>query len=488
MQLELILNNDRRFLSSIAAFTHEALRQWPLTEPDAKKLGVLVLGAAANAIDHAYPAGEEGSIKLTVREEHGKLELLVRDYGLPQDVAALERQLHDPTAACGACSLDWPGAEVADEIYWIGFGREGKAIQIVKWLHDAHVAEIGTDLASFKEDVPLAPEQEYTFRRMKPDEAVQVSQLMYRAYGNTYFNEDVYYPDRVAAQNANNSVLSFVAAGADGWLAGHYALELNQDGPVAEGGQAVVDPAHRGRGLLDRMKDAALEEAQRLNLAGWYADAVSVHTMTQQSNLKHGARLTCADLAIAPATEQFRNIETDMPQRVTCLLFFHWLRPAAPRTVYVPARHREIVAAIYANLACPVEFGTPEPASGHGTLKVTIDSGAAKAFVRAEQLGADSAHLIRHAKREIIERSHAEVVYAELPLSDPATPGISEDLEAEGFGFLGIAPCFGARGDLLRLSYLVEPLQREPIKTVDDFTAKLVDYALVEQARVQAAL
>src|SRR5690606_27404580 len=149
-----------------------------------------------------------------------------------------------------------------------------------KWLHADHVEKVaGAELAPFHEDVPLAPPQEYTFRRMLPEEATQVSQLMYRAYGNSYFNEDVYYPDRVEAQNASNRVLSFVAVGANGKLAGHYALELNQEGPVAEGGQAVVDPAHRGRGLLDRMKDVALGEAARLKLFGWYADAVSVHTM-----------------------------------------------------------------------------------------------------------------------------------------------------------------------------------------------------------------
>jgi hypothetical protein len=236
------------------------------------------------------------------------------------------------------------------------------------------------------------------------------------------------------------------------------------------------------------MKDAALDEARRLELAGWYADAVSVHTMTQQSNIKHGAKLCCVDLAIAPSTEEFRNISDNLRQRVTCLLFFHWLRPAEPRTVYVATRHRDFVAEIYSNLGCTIEFGAPVAATGHGSHRVSVDSGALKATIRAEQLGADSAHLIRHAKREVIERSHAEVVYAELPLLDPATPYIADELEAEGFGFLGVAPCFGKRGDLLRMAYLVEPLQREPIKTVDEITAKLVDYALAEQVRVQSAL
>ncbi|TWT30535.1 hypothetical protein KOR42_54430 [Thalassoglobus neptunius] len=147
---------------------------------------------------------------------------------------------------------------------------------------------------------------------------------MYRTYGNTYFNEDVYYPARIAAENARGTVLSFVAVDENGHIAGHYALERNQKGPVAEGGQAVVDPAHRGRGLLDRMKKAALEEAARLNLIVWYADAVTVHTFTQKSNAAHGGHLTAVDLAISPKKEHF-DAASDQAQRVTCLLFFHWL-------------------------------------------------------------------------------------------------------------------------------------------------------------------
>jgi anti-sigma regulatory factor (Ser/Thr protein kinase)/GNAT superfamily N-acetyltransferase len=491
MQLELIFTNDARVLPGIGAFTHETLKQWPLDTAVAEKLGQCVVAAARHAIEHAYPAGEQGSVELTVREEGGKLEFIVRDYGLPQDIAALERRLHDSSVPlANKIALNWPGADVVDELHWIGYGREGQAIQLVKWLHDDHITDKAhpAALAPFKEDAPLAPAQEYTIRRMRPEEAIQVSQLIYRAYGNTYFNEDVYYPDRIAAHNAAGLLLSFVAVGADGQLAGHYALERGEEGPVAEGGQAVVDPAHRSRGLLDRMKDAALAEARNMNLVGVFADAVTVHTRTQQSDVKHGAHLTCVDLAISPRNESFKDISNELPQRLTCLLFFQWLQPPTPCTIYVPGRHREMLTKIYQNLDRPTEFGTPAAAAGHGTLTVKIDSGAACAFVRASEIGADTAQLIRHAKREIIERSHAEAIYAELPLADPATPAIADELEAEGFGLLGIAPCFSLRGDILRLAYLVEPLAREPIHTADTFTAELVDYVLAEQARVQAAL
>jgi GNAT superfamily N-acetyltransferase len=321
---------------------------------------------------------------------------------------------------------------------------------------------------------------------MLAEEAVQVSQLMYRAYGNTYFNPDVYYPDRVAAQNAHGAILSFVARAADGTIAGHYALELNQEGPVAETGQAVVDPEHRGRGLLKMMQGAALEEARRRELIGWYGDAVAVHTLTQKSNVSSGGHLCAVDLGISPAGEVFRGIGGQQSQRVTCLMYFHWLSPPKARTVHVPERHVAITETIYANLQCPIRLGAASPAVGHGVLAVKMQAAAARGNIRAELLGADTFSEIRHAKRDLVERSGAQVVFVDLPLEDPATPALVEALETEGLAFAGIAPEFSSRGDLLRLVYLVEPLQREPIKTLEPLGDQLVNYCLAEQARVRA--
>jgi anti-sigma regulatory factor (Ser/Thr protein kinase)/GNAT superfamily N-acetyltransferase len=488
MDLELLLSNEPRALPGMRAMTRESLRQLPLEDATAAAIEQLVSETVAAAVEHAYPPGEQGSIRLTIREKLGKLEILVRDYGIPQDVRILEERLHESAAAGGRFGS--ATALAVDELHWLGFGREGKALQLVKWLHEERIAarpDAG-DLTPFHDQTPPAPAQQYVIRRMIPEEAVQVSQLMYRAYGNTYFNDDVYYPERVAAQNAHEAVLSFVAVGADGRVAGHYALELNQPGPVAEGGQAVVDPAHRGRGLLEKLKAAALAAAKQHGLTGWYADAVAVHTMTQKSNATHGGVVTAADLAIAPRTESFRELAVSQPQRVTCLLYFHWLEEPRPRIVSVPARHREIVTDIYTRLGCPVEFHDAADPAGHGTLTVQMETGGAKAFLRAGELGADTVHLIAHAKRELVERSRMEAVYVELPLHDQGTARVAERLEGEGFGFIGIAPHFDAAGDLLRLAYLVEPQQREPIKVFEEAADRLVAYALAEQARVRIDL
>ena len=127
---------------------------------------------------------------------------------LPQDVAELERRLHDNVDS--ADRLFGCPVTAIDEVHWLAFGPEGKALQVRKWLHDKSITEHteAANLTPFVESAPLAPQQQYTVRRMQPSEAVQVSQLMYRTYGGTYFNPDVYYPERVAAHNANGSVIS----------------------------------------------------------------------------------------------------------------------------------------------------------------------------------------------------------------------------------------------------------------------------------------
>lgn len=489
MHLELQVNNDERVLSTVRAFAVEALRQTTVASAEIEKLVELVARSVQAAIDHAYPSGEDGAIKILISEAHGKLTLTVRDYGMPQDVKVLERHLH-ASAHVNPRLFGISCKDLADEVHWIGYGPKGKALQIIKWLHNKHIATqtSGTALEAFQDDVALAPPQEYIIRRMAADEAVQVSQLIYRAYGGSYFNRDVYYPERVAAQNARETVLSFVAQAEDGRLVGHYALERNQEGPVAEGGQAVVDPAHRGRGLLLRMKEEAIEAARSLGLVGLYSDAVTVHTLTQKTNVNHGARLSCVDLGIAPRSEHFRGISEKQPQRVTCLMYWLWLQQPQSRTIHVPPAYRAITDDIYANLHCQVAFGDHAVPTGHGTQTVRIDAGAHKAFLRVDELGADSIAEVRRAKRELIEHSHAEVLFVELPLGNPGTPHVATELEQSGFSFAGIAPHFSVDGDLLRMVYTTSPLAREPIKTYEPFANTLVDHVLSERARVAEAI
>jgi hypothetical protein len=95
---------------------------------------------------------------------------------------------------------------------------------------------------------------------------------------------------------------------------------------------------------------------------------------------------------------------------------------------------------------------------------------------------------IRRAARELVELSHVEALLVELPLENPGTPEACEALEQHGFGFTGIGPHFMTGSDVIKLEYLVEPLEKEPIKLFEPFADRLVDYALNEQKRVRESM
>lgn len=92
---------------------------------------------------------------------------------------------------------------------------------------------------------------------------------------------------------------------------------------------------------------------------------------------------------------------------------------------------------------------------------------------------------IRHAVRELVERSRMEVFVVELPVKSPLTPMVCAGLEEVGLGFSGIGPCFGNRGDVMQMTYFVESLMREPIKTFVPFANELIEYVLAEQEHVR---
>lgn len=87
----------------------------------------------------------------------------------------------------------------------------------------------------------------------------------------------------------------------------------------------------------------------------------------------------------------------------------------------------------------------------------------------------------------LVEAAGAEVVYLELPLAEAGTPELCVACEAMGFFFSGVAPCFAADGDALRLQYLSVLLDPGRLQVASRFGQELVDYAATRRARVEAS-
>jgi GNAT superfamily N-acetyltransferase len=188
----------------------------------------------------------------------------------------------------------------ADTVTWAPLGRQGNRTQMVFNRPQRAIAsmEPETALQAFDEQVPLAPPQDYTVRLA--GEAADwhpIAVAMYRAYGYSYPVDDFYVPDRIRDLNQAGLVLSAVAVSASGEIVGHYALDVQGFGQfgmqlpyTGELGKAVVDPAHRSRGLMERMRRFVEDEARQRGMTAVFSEPTMAHPFSQKANESLGSR------------------------------------------------------------------------------------------------------------------------------------------------------------------------------------------------------
>jgi anti-sigma regulatory factor (Ser/Thr protein kinase)/RimJ/RimL family protein N-acetyltransferase len=492
LSAELSLPNDASFLRLARSFVREIATLSEFPDDEVEELVLAADEACTNTIEHAFEPGEAGSFTLRGQVTHAALTLSICDQGLPFDSSLAP--IYTPPQG-GAVLPETRGLglflihHAVDEMYWINRGKEGKELQLVKRRHQPDVTDRFTqaELASYQEDVPRAPEQEYTVRRLQPEDAIQVAQCIYRTYGYTYSNEDLYYPERIVQQNESGELISEVVLDESGEVVGHAALERSGLGPVAELGQAVVVPAHRGRKLLQRMTVALHQEGHRLGLSGLYGQPTTAHTASQKVIDAFDYRLCGITLGYIPRTRIYKNMQTDSAQERTSLgLSFQYLKPPAPAMRYVPECHWPMLKRIYAGLGAPVEFQDDSfMAGGPGQVVVRFNQGYGIGKIGVRQVGADTAAEVRRALHDLCDMAHAEAIYLELPLAQPATADLCRLVEDEGFFFSGVGPQFAPDGDSLRMQYLNTPLDPAMVQLLTPFGHDLLDYIVQEMERVK---
>ena len=458
-----------------------------LKDRAAEQLDRAVETVCRNVIEHAFEADEEGRYDIEVLRRPGRVVIAVEDRGLPFDYAplrdagdtALPEMLHHP---------------FADEVRFINLGRGGNRVELIKHLSHGDVREelpeeehhrvIGAPAAP--EDAPLE------IRMMRPEESAKLSRCVYRSYGYSYDWDYVYYPDRIRELQEGSLMRSCVAVTTEGEFVGHLAAKVEHpDSPVAEAGQAVVDPRFRGQRLFEKMKTFLAERAREWGMFGLYSEATAVHPYSQRGNLKLGARETGFLLGYIPASVSYKEIGEDREGRRGSVALFYMRTTDEPeRAVYPPEEYREAVRRVveHNGLHRAVE-DTPDaevPSSTRMNVNVRRDHNLA--FLQVEEPGADLRKLVQARLRELCLHG-VDCVHVDLPLSHPATPRAGAGLGDLGFFFGGIIPeaAGGATGgDVLRLQYLNEvEIRAEDVHTASDFGAELVDLILQQKHAVE---
>lgn len=409
-------------------------------------------------------AGEREPIHVRAAWTPAELRISVLERGLPLDDSAARRDPH------------WHEIlERVDSAHWRLHGRAGSELQLA--VTRPHGIPHDGEEPPAEDSVPLAPEQTYTVRRFQAGDAPGVARAFYQTWGYHYIFPAVYVPRRLIELNDANAYISIVAVGEGGEIVGHYALDPVPRAPIADGCAAIVNPAHRGRGLLERMRQAAEEEAVRLGFAAYYSEPVTTHGRTQAESSKFGAQLCAIVLGGDPASFVPKAMQvTGAGQRQSFTVYFKPLRPREPRAIYAPPAHRELIERIYANLGLPIDVRAGAPAAADGELRIEAVRGEGFASIDVLAAGIESADRIAQAVSDLRTLGRMGAIYVNLPLEDPGTPALCEGIENLGFFFCGVIPWAMDGRDVLRMQLPLTPIDLEQVTIVGQFGEQLKAY------------
>lgn len=330
-----------------------------------------------------------------------------------------------------------------------------------------------------------APDETYTIRRLGPEDALGVARAAYAAYGYSYPSAHLYEPRQLAERNESGALISAVAVrDRTGEVVGHSSLQPYGTRWHAESGQTVVSPAHRGRGLTDRLLAFVDGEARKAGLPCLVCHEVTSHPAMQLVSGRSGYRPCGLALGAMPQTLDFRGIAGARVQRESCTVSMKFLSAPEPAVVCPPSHHREMVEQIYASLGRPVSFESlPEP-SGPGSVAVWVNEAWGLGDIHVQRVGTETRTEVRRCLQDLLHTAKMPVVYLALPLDQGGTDGLARTAEAEGFFFVGLGPSSATRGEALYFQYLDTELDMSRICVATPMGRTIFDYVARERQRV----
>ena len=483
--ISLNVPNDLNFLPVVQDCIAGVSRMMGFEDKAINKIQIGVEEAVTNVITHAFNPAEEASFEVICQPVPLGLKIIVRDKGLPFDPQRMpefkpdemEEGLSD--SGLGLYLMK----KCLDEVSFHNLGAEGMETHLVKYLKNRSIEdyldeqELEQARLQHKEP-PETHKVAYSIRRMELDEAVEVSRGAYYAYGYTYANENIYYPDRVRELNMHEDIISFVAAAENGEIIGHAALEFNQkDRSTAELGIAFVKPQYRGLGCLNQLCTHLLDFAKEKRLVGIVAQAVSSHPYSQKALRKYGFSECALTLSRAQALE-FKDIKPSLGQRESLVIQFLYVHPLEKLPVYPPPQHKAIIEKILGKLGvnfesfdCDCSLNLPEqPAE----VKVSADQ-FSTASISVNVFGKNILHEVQRSLKGLC-LDRLETIYLYLPLNNPLIAVTCSDFEKMGFFFAGVIPG-STEGSQLLLQYLNnQKFDYSKLVTASDLGEELLEY------------
>ena len=483
--------NDRKYASAAAIYVSEIARSIGMQDQDLKSLENGIIEALTVLMGYSFEPDEKGSLEIICERIPEGLKVSLRDKGLPfgaggTDSAAPESSIDD-SRDMGEPIFRLK--EYLDEIRLHNLGPEGKELVLIKHLKNKSITDYyaACDLEPFEPSVPpiaaSLDELKCRVRQMDPTEAAEVSKTIYKTYGYTYPRDYVYYPEKINALNKSGRIHSAVAVSGEKDIAGYGVFQIWEENPqIVEMAQGVVKPEFRSLGCFRNITQYLLDQAKSQGKQGAFGEAVTNHTISQHTVHGFGFRDCGLRLGIIPSDILFKGMHAKIPHRVSMLVQFLYLKPAAAsRTIYAPPHHENMLTALYKELDVRPEVKTTVPAeakraAASSVIRIKLVGSLSFARIIIDRYGKNiNAELQAKIKELCLKK--IEILNLFLNLSDPLTCTYTAQFEKLGFFFAGILPGGLSNGDALILQYLNNvPLDYDAIQVKSATAKKLLAY------------
>ena len=447
------------------------------------QIEVAVEEAVTNVQQHAYDAEENSTYDLICELLPEALRIIIREHGIPFDPNRIPayKGVHDLDVASTAGMGVFFMRSLMDECSFRNLGTEGKETCLVKYLGSQSRAQQSLAEVHAAEAEPAVAKGtiQYNVRATREDETIEVSKCAFKSHGYSFFDDHIYYPERLVELIRSGDMISFVAVTNDDVFMGHGCLLFQYpEDRCAELTFAFVNPEFRSHGALGRIVEALFAAKSRRPLEGLYAYAVANHPFTQKSNARHGINDCGILLATSPASWKFKGIPGDPSQRISVVLSFRYIGSPKKLTLYPPAHHREMVAKLYGNIGADHEYAAPTDKpelTGESEILTGTNQSEGCAEIFLQHFGKDVVREVRRLVRGFCLQQYAAINLF-LNLEAPATHYLTAEFEKLGFFFAGILP--GARiGDALILQFLNNvDLDYDKITAYSDAAKEILAY------------
>jgi anti-sigma regulatory factor (Ser/Thr protein kinase)/GNAT superfamily N-acetyltransferase len=452
--------NDEHLVPALLSYAAEISKIAGFASRDSYKIQLAVEEACLNLMKTSFLPGEEGVYDVEFIQRLDGIEIHIHDMGLPYDPALMPD--YDPKADLLEQDMEGLGSflisETMDEYRFNNLGIKGKEVVLIKYFDTPRIAaeqEEPREAEVVKPPAQKKPVEQIPFeiRQMQPEEALEVCRCIYDCYGYSYANENVYFPERLAAMNQESKLLSSVALTPEGEIGGHFAIIFHEKLP-AELGIAVTKKKFRGQGFAREMAVFLEEYAIAAGHKGMQVKKVTAHPYTQKFCIKLGYQDCGLLLGHSPKSLSFKGIADTLKQRNSDVLGFKYFVDPDPRKLYTPDQHREMIIRLYKNIGVDAETissNITEAKKEHGVVEVKVHTLRSLAELLIFEIGNDTIPVLRHEMRKLFI-DDIQVFELYLSLNDPMTPLIVPELEQMGYIFTSILPETNM-GDALIMQY-----------------------------------